>query len=162
MRISPIALPVAGSALLWALIFFSIPPPEQELPLNDDWAYSRGVILFAQGDGIHYSNWASMPQLGQWLWALPFLAVFGKSHMALRLSTIVLSWFGLWAYYDLLRQEGVSDWKAALLVATLAFNPLFFLLQGTYMTDVPALSMSLAALAIYGRALAGGRLVLFA
>jgi hypothetical protein len=162
MRVPPIALPVAGSALLWALIFLSVPPSEQEFPLNDDWAYARGAVLFAEGKGIHYSNWASMPQLGQWIWSLPFLAVLGKSHTALRLSTIVLSWFGLWAYYDLLRQEGVPDWKAALLAATLAFNPLFFLLEGTYMTDVPALSMSLAALAFYGRALAGGGLTLLA
>ena len=156
--ISPVILPIAGSALLWAVVFFSIPASEQEFPLNDDWAFARGALLFARGEGIHYSGWASMPQLGQWLWALPFVAVFGPSHVALRLSTIALSWIGLVAFYDLLRHEGLPKGRAALVVAALAFNPLFFLLAGTYMTDVPALSMALAALAFYRRALAGGRL----
>ena len=39
--------------------------------------------------------------------------------------------------------------------AALAFNPLFFLLQGTFLTDVPALSLALVSLALYGRAFQG-------
>ncbi len=96
-----------------------------------------------------------MPQLGQWLWACPFLWLMGESFFALRLSTIALSWLGLAAFYDLLRQQEVPTDRAALAVTALAFNPLFFLLSGTFMTDVPALALSLAALALYGRALQG-------
>jgi hypothetical protein len=99
-----------------------------------------------------------MPQLGQWLWACPFLAVLGENFFSLRASTIVLSWLGLWACYDLLKQEGLKPTRAAFLSACLAFNPLFFVLEGTYMTDVPALSFALLALAFYGRGLLrGGR-----
>ena len=45
-----------------------------------------------------------MPQLGQWLWACPFVWLFGPSHVTLRLSTLVLSWLGLAAFYDLLAE----------------------------------------------------------
>src|SRR5262249_50857488 len=41
---------------------------------------------------------------------------------------------------------------------SLALCPLFFLLEGTFMSDVPALSFSLLALALYGRAIDLGRL----
>jgi hypothetical protein len=153
MRHVGIGLVLAGSALSWCLLFWVVPPSLQDFPLNDDWAFGRGAELFAQGKGIHYLNWASMPLLGQWLWSAPFLHLIGYNFFALRLSTIALSWLGLWAFYDLLLQEDVSPGRAALATAALAWNPLFLLLQGTYMSDVPALSFSLAALALYGRAM---------
>jgi hypothetical protein len=149
------ALPLAASAVAWAVLFVAIPPAAQDFPLNDDWAFARGALRLARGEGIHYGGWASMPQLGQWLWACPFVWLFGASHVTLRLSAILLSWLGLAAFYDLLRQEGHTQPRAALATAALAFNPLFFLLQGTFMTDVPALALALVSLALYGRALRG-------
>src|SRR5262249_7631982 len=125
-------------------------------------AYSRGAIRFAQGDGIHYGKWAAMPLLGQWLWSAPFVWVKGGNHVVLRCSVILLSWFGLWGLFDLLRQNGVRARLAALGAMTLALCPLFFLLQGTFMSDVPALSFSLLALALYGRAIASSRLAILA
>lgn len=139
------------------VLFAVFPPAAQDFPLNDDWAFGRSALLFARGEGIHYLNWASMPQLGQWLWACPFLWLLGASFFALRLSTIVMSWLGLWAFYDLLRQQNWTPIPATLATAALAFSPLFFLLQGTFMTDVPALSLALLALAFYGRAIGGRR-----
>ena len=41
----------------------------------------------------------------------------------------------------------------------MALNPIFFVMSGTFMSDVPALSLSLIALAVYTRALRNGRLV---
>jgi 4-amino-4-deoxy-L-arabinose transferase-like glycosyltransferase len=157
LTVPPLAVPLVASAVAWCLLFAAVPPGRQDFPLNDDWAFARGAFQFAQGQGIDYGGWASMPQLGQWLWASPFVWSFGESHAALRLSTILLSWAGLAAFYDLLRQANVSPRRAALATATLAFGPLFFLLQGTFMTDVPALSLALASLALYARALRGQR-----
>lgn len=151
--VPPFALTLLASALSWGVLFACFPPEQQDFPLNDDWAFGRGAMLFARGEGIHYGNWASMPQLGQWLWACPFVWLLGPSFFALRLSTIVLSWLGLWAFYDLLRQQDWTASRAALACATMAFQPLFFLLQGTFMTDVPALSLALIDLALYCRAL---------
>jgi hypothetical protein len=153
--IPPIAWVLLGSALAWGILIAVIPPELQDFPLDDDWAFGKSARLFAATGEIHYLNWASMPQLGQWLWAVPFLK-FDDSYFALRLSTIVLGWLGLWAFYDLLRGEGITAGRAALATAALAANPLFFLLQGTFMTDVPALALALVALALYRRAFARG------
>lgn len=148
--------PVACSAVAWAVVFVTIPPARQEFPLTDDWAFAHGVFRFAAGEGIHYYGWSAMPQLGQWLWAWPFVKCFGASFTALRGSTIVLSWFGLAGFGSLLRAEDWAPWEAAFGAAVLAFTPLFFLMQGTFLTDVPALSFVLVALALYQRGLANG------
>src|ERR1700732_2964926 len=99
--VAPVALALLVSIASWAILFFVLPPESQNFPLGDDWAFCRGAMEFARGHGIHYSQWASMPQLGQWLWACPFLWLMGESFVALRLSTIVLSLLGLAAFYDL-------------------------------------------------------------
>jgi len=158
----PFGCVIVASALAWTVITLTVPIDQQDIPLNDDWAYSRGAIYFAHGEGIHYGKWAAMPLLGQWLWALPFVRAFGGNHVVLRTSVIVLSWFGLWGLFDLLRQGGIRASLAALATMTLALCPLFFLLQGTFMSDVPALSFSLLALALYGRAIGSGGLAYLA
>jgi 4-amino-4-deoxy-L-arabinose transferase-like glycosyltransferase len=151
-RFPPIALTLAGSALSWGILFVLFPPAAQDFPLADDWAFSHGAFRFASEARIDYANWAAMPLLGQWLWAWPFIRVFGASHATLRASVIALSLIGLAAFADTLRSEGISEPRAALAAAVLAFHPMFYLLSGTFMSDVPALSFGLIAFALYARA----------
>ncbi len=147
-------LPVAVPILLWGLIFSVLPPKQQEFPLNDDWAYSKGAFAFTRGEGIHYYRQGSMPLLGQWLLSYPVIRMTGQSHVALRLTTIALSLIGTLALYDLLRREtSFSSQEASFAAAIFALNPLYFLLSGTFMSDVPALAFSLVALDLYVRAL---------
>jgi hypothetical protein len=156
--VAPLALALLVSISSWALLFAVLPPESQNFPLGDDWAFCLSAVEFAKGHGIHYFQWASMPQLGQWLWGSLFLRLLSEQFVALRLSTILLSWLGLAALYDLLRLAGrLSPARAGFAVAVLALNPMFFLLQGTFMTDVPSLSLAMIALAFYYRAWASGR-----
>src|SRR5262249_31133769 len=124
------------------------------------WAFARGAFAFARGQGLHYYGWSSMPLLGMWLCAWPFVMIFGESHIALRLCTLALTLAGLVSLDDLLQQQGVRPGRAALAVALVAFNPVCFLLQGTFMSDVPALAITLVALALLNRALRGRSLML--
>ncbi len=143
--------PVVASAVAWGVIFFCIPYRDQDFPLNDDWAFALSAFKFARGGGVDYFEWAAMPQLGMWVWAYPAISFLGTSNAALRLSTIVLSWIGISAFRDLLRQAGLGPWLASFGACVLLFNPVFFMLTATFMTDVPALSFSLLALACYQR-----------
>ena len=147
--------PIVASAMAWIVIFFTVLPGDQDFPLNDDWAYALGALQFSQGSGIDYFNWSSTPLLGMWIWATPFIRILGPSNVALRISVIVLSWVGLMAFRDLLRQGGAGPWMATFGTLVFAFNPLFFMMSGTFMTDVPTLAMSLLALACYGRGFHG-------
>lgn len=161
-RLSPVWIPVAASSLLWFALFLTVPFGRQDFPLNDDWAYARGAFAFARGDGIHYFGWTSVPLIGQWLWAWPFIKILGPTNAALRLSTVVLSLLGTVAFYRLLRDDaGLSPRRAAFGASTLALNPLFLVCSGTFMTDVPALSFGLISLALATRALKTGHLLLW-
>ena len=102
--------PIVASAVAWGVIFFCIPYRDQDFPLNDDWAYALSAFKFARGGGVDYFDWAAMPQLGMWIWAYPAISFLGTSNAALRLSTIVLSWIGVSAFRDLLRQAGLGPW----------------------------------------------------
>ncbi len=161
-RVSPLLVALAASACLWVVLFAVIPAGRQDFPLTDDWAYARSTFAFARGEGVRYFGWASMPQLGQWLWALPFVWLLGESHVALRLSVILLSWLGAAALFDLLRQAGLSDRRAGFAAALLLLNPVFVLVSGTYLTDAPALAFSLIALACLVRGIRGERAGLMA
>src|SRR5260221_6336321 len=157
MRIVPFTIVILASAACWGILFASFPPGRQEFPLFDDWAFARSAKIFVDGGGIDYGQWAAMPQWGMWLWSLPFVRALGPSFVVFRVSTIILSWLGLLAFANLCVHalEG-QVWLAAFVTALVAFNPLFFTLSGTFMTDVPSLSMCLIALALYHRAIRGG------
>jgi hypothetical protein len=151
--VPPWSWAILASAAAWAILMVAIPPAAQNFPLGDDWAFARGAFWFAHGEGIHYSKWASMPQLGQWLFSLPFILVMGPTHVALRASTIVLSWLGIASLYHLLHREGFFPRLAAFTCCVVVMNPLFFVSQSTYMTDVPAMSLAMIALNCYGQAM---------
>lgn len=159
-QVWPLWLMALCFILPWVVIFAFVPAGVQNFPINDDWAFSKGLrdlldgksLLKDKSDAV-YQGWAAMPLFGQWLWALPWIAVLGFSHLTLRLSTISLSWLGLWAFYDLLRQNGMSRKTAAFITVALAWTPYIMFLSATFMTDITSLSFCLIALAFYSRAL---------
>jgi hypothetical protein len=149
----PVALLIAGLIMPWLVIFVALPPALQNFPINDDWAFAKAFRGWLEGRGLNYQGWASMPLWGQFAWAWPWTCALGLSHVTLRISTIVLSWLGLWAFYDLLYQRGMPRRIAALTMLALAWTPYMMLLSGSFMTDVPSLSFCLIALALYARAI---------
>jgi 4-amino-4-deoxy-L-arabinose transferase-like glycosyltransferase len=141
---------VVGS---WGLLFAIFPPAMQDFPLIDDWSFAHLAFRFARGEAIRYDGWPSMPLIGQFVWAAPFVRVFGETNVAVRLSTLVLTLLALIALFDLYQSDpGVSRRTAAFATALVAFNPWFFLMSGTFMSDVPALAFSLIGLAVARRA----------
>ena len=138
----------------WCIVFAAVPPNLQEFGLNDDITYSAGLFDMLNGRGVRYFHWAAAPQLGQWLWATPFVLVLGQTFVATRVATVVLSGLGSLALFDLLcRESRISVRVSALATAAYSLNPLLFMASGTFMTDVPALSFSLIALAAVSRSL---------
>ncbi|MDQ4067924.1 MAG: glycosyltransferase family 39 protein, partial [Actinomycetota bacterium] len=89
----------------------------------------------------------------QVLWGALFSSVLGFSFVTLRLSTLVLAAGGAVAVFALCRALGSRrDW-AALAAAAWLFNPLAYVLAGTFMTDVPFAALLAIASALYVRGL---------
>lgn len=122
--------------------------PYGDFPLNDDWRYGYMVRSLAEGQGFALNSEIAPTLLLQAVWGYLFVWLGGEfSFSLLRISTLILGVVGLWGLHKILRDFGdeQSVWRG---VALLAFNPIFFVLAFSFMTDVPFLSLCI--LSIYG------------
>ena len=127
------------------------------IPRNDDWSYLKVALDLAESGQVHLTGWVQMFFLGQAVLAQPVIAATGGSIAALQLFVAALAVASLVLAYDLLRRM-LSPALAALAVLPLALGPMFGSLSLSFMTDIPALFLSLATLSLGAAALrAAGR-----
>jgi hypothetical protein len=142
-------------ATLWIASLF-VANPLGNFPLNDDWSFGLAVERLLQTGDFRPTGWTSMPLITQALWGALFCLPAGFSFTALRFSTLALSLFSLLAVYLLVRQVHPSRLLAAIAALTVAFNPIYYALANTFMTDVPFTALLLAAAFFFSRCLRGG------
>jgi len=123
--------------------------PIGDFPLDDDWSYGLTVRTLLTSHRLHLTDFTSMPLLPQVLWGWLFCLPAGFSFTALRVSTLVAAAGGLWLVFHLGRQLGLRPGPAALLAAVVGFNPLYFALSFSFMTDVPFTVLAVAAIAAF-------------
>jgi hypothetical protein len=128
--------------------------PRGDFPLNDDWGYAPAVRALVEEGTLRFTEWQSMPLMTHALWGALFCLPFGFSFTALRISTLVAAWLGVLALYALLRQLDARPRTAAIGAAALAFNPIYFGLACSFMTDVPFVAALTGATAAWLRATA--------
>lgn len=145
------ARPLALLCILWLAAVIAV-DPRGGFAITDDWAYAESVRALLAGEGVKFSDWAAANLISQVFWGAGFAALFGLSPTVLRVSTLVAALIGAVALYRLFRLARVEPGLA--LIGTLAgvFNPLYFSLAFSFMTDVPYTAMQLAAMWL----LAGG------
>jgi Dolichyl-phosphate-mannose-protein mannosyltransferase len=135
------------SLVWWVLAIFV--NPLGEFALNDDWAYAKNVYYLAEEGRFKFSTWPAMTLMTQMLWGALWSKIFGFSFSVLRLSVLVLGWATVLLTYKLL-ERWTDNRRSALFGAfLLAFNPMFFCLSYSFMTEVPFLCCTLLALHAY-------------
>lgn len=145
---SPWALP-----LIW-LAAVVVVNPIGDFPLNDDWSYALNVRNWVENRVFEFNDWAAMTQLTHILLGIGVTEVVGFSHTALRLTTLgVVLGFVVWALSGRAAHGASGGWdsQCAGTLETgrhvaLIFNPLFFSLSFTFMTDVLFLILFLVAM----------------
>ena len=135
--------------------------PAGEFPLADDWAYASSVRALLDHGTIELRPWTPAVTLSHVLWGALASLTFGYSVETLRWSTLALGLIGVLATWALLRVVRVGPYLAAVGAATIAVNPLYFGLAGTFMTDVGFLAVSTVALWAFARALRDGSRAFF-
>ncbi|MEM9930155.1 MAG: hypothetical protein AAF840_10075, partial [Bacteroidota bacterium] len=138
-------LSIAYGCWLLALL---VVEPVGEFPLNDDWAYALSVKNWLETGQFGIIDWPAMSLFAQIVWGTAWAKVFGFSFTILRVSTLVLAGIALGCFERVLTDLAFSAWQRTLVLLTIIFNPLFFHLAASFMTDVPFLSCCL--LASYG------------
>jgi 4-amino-4-deoxy-L-arabinose transferase-like glycosyltransferase len=137
-------LGLAAIVTLWCLGVAMV-NPVGDFPLNDDWSWGMAVKRLLDEGAYRPLRWTGMPLFSQVLWGAAFCLPFGFSFSALRLSTLVLSLLGVLCMYIIVRRLGGSRWLAVACALTLCFNPIYFALSHTFMTDVPFTTFALGA-----------------
>lgn len=126
--------------------------PVGDFPLDDDWSYAEAVKHWVDTGEYWVSDWPAMTLFTQVIWGGLFVKVFGFSFYALRISTLVLAVLGLFAFRQMLVRLQLPNYWQLLATLTLVFNPIYFELSLTFMTDVPFLSLIALSLYAYLRA----------
>lgn len=138
------------------LLAIVIVDPRGDIPLNDDWNFALTTWTFADSGELRYSRFTAMTLKTQVLWGAFWTLLLGKSFFVLRLSTLVL-WVGAAMILDAwLRRIEVSNGLRWIAVLSLAFHPIVFWSAFTFMTQIPFLFCSIAALASFHRGLVRG------
>jgi 4-amino-4-deoxy-L-arabinose transferase-like glycosyltransferase len=136
------ALDLLAITFLWSLAV-AVVRPIGDFPLNDDWAMSMTAKRLSEGAGYHPSGWTEMTLIAHALWGALFCIPRGFSFNALRLSTLTLSLAGALGMYGLIRQLQRPRLLAVICALTVAFNPIYFALSSTFMTDVPFTALAI-------------------
>lgn len=156
MRVPPHALSsTQRNALLCALsvgICILLTHPYLEMPVNDDFSYTKSVVDYARTGHILYNGWATTMLGWQVIWGGLAVKLFGYSFTTVRLSILPFAMGSAYLLYLILARFGANSWNATLGTLTLGLSPLFIPLAASFMSDVPALFCILLCLYLCQRA----------
>jgi Dolichyl-phosphate-mannose-protein mannosyltransferase len=145
----PAVLAIAAAfGAAWLLVGASA-----DVPVIDDWVYAWSVEHLLTAGRLKVLDISAFYPIAQILWGAFFGRMAGFSFVALRLSTVTLSALGCAAVYLTLRELGCRRSTAILGAFALAFDPVYFALSFSFMTDVPFVSVSTMAMYWYVRAI---------
>ena len=122
-----------------------------DFPLFDDWVYAQQVEELIRAGRLHAPVSSENFLLPQIAWAALVSLPAGFSFEALRVSTLFAAVGGTVAMHLLLVEVGASRRMALFGAFLLCANPLFVSLAFTFMSDVPTISLCVAALWAFAR-----------
>ncbi|MEM8525885.1 MAG: glycosyltransferase family 39 protein [Bacteroidota bacterium] len=136
-------------SLFWllAVIFVN---PIGDFPLNDDGIYSRWLESVFFENTNNFQNIIVPNLFLQAVWGKSLCELSGGfSLTTLRFSTLILAYFSIFLTYSLCQSVLKDRYLSLIIAIALVFNPIFFSLSHTFMTDVPFLFFLLASLYCY-------------
>ncbi len=110
--------------------------PLGEFPLNDDWSYTKSVLILSNEGRLDIGEWPAMTLVAHLVWGSLFIKTAGFSFFILRCSTFVASLIGLIVFFKMLVNLTANRQISFFASLTLLICPLYFNLTNTYMTDV--------------------------
>ncbi|MGQ0805188.1 MAG: ArnT family glycosyltransferase [Actinomycetota bacterium] len=128
-------------------------PVRTNVSVSDDWVYIRQAHDLAFHGDLHVPDQAAANAVFDIVWGAAFARVLGSAFWVLRLSSIVLTLAGGFAFYWLCRRLGADRTLSGLATGLFLFNPLVYVLTFTFMTDAHFMALLVIATACYARGL---------
>lgn len=137
--------------LLTAFLAVVVVNPEGDFPLNDDWQYAYPLKQLVENGRLQFQGYFAPNIIAQVGWGYVFCVAFGGfSFTILRYSTLVAGLIGVLIFASTARQLGANEGQSRLGGWLLCFNPLFFSLAFSFMSDVPFLTLMLVSSYCFG------------
>jgi 4-amino-4-deoxy-L-arabinose transferase-like glycosyltransferase len=143
--------------ILW-LIAAIIVNPRGNFPLNDDWVYGWPVKVFLDSGRFEILSWTGVSLIGHVIWGLLFCSILGFSFTVLRISMLLLGLVGVLTTYHVFKLAGADRRMAFLAALIVGFNPIYYELSFTFMTDISFLAFVLLTLLLLFKFLENDRL----
>lgn len=134
--------------VLFAVQFLYI-SPKGEFVLNDDWVQADAAKYLAETGEFRLMPFAGPTFYVPILYGTALVKIFGFSFTLLRLSTLVIALLSLISYFLLLNKITSRPLLSFVGILLLWFNPIFYNLSFTFMTDIPALLFLLLSMYFY-------------
>jgi Dolichyl-phosphate-mannose-protein mannosyltransferase len=132
-------------SFIWVLSILLV-NPLGNFPLNDDWAYAKSVKILYENGNLVIGDWPGMTLIGQVLPGAFVSYFFGFSFVSLRFYTLIVSLVGAITFYNLAKCLSSNKTLTGFTTLLFLFNPLYFSLSFTFMTDVHFLTTMLLSL----------------
>lgn len=128
--------------------------PSGEIGYLDDWSTARTAQIFAQSGHFAYNGWEAATEGWQILWAALFIKLFGFSYLIVRLSLLPVVFATVFLFYQSLIRFGFTIGHTSFGALALGLSPLFLPTASSFMTDIPALMVTLLCLVLCQKAVA--------
>eukprot|EP01037_Dinobryon_pediforme_P002641 gene2641-2680_t len=124
-----------------------------EFPINDDWSFISTLQRFLDTGDFRPTGWAAMPMLTNIAIGWVAVKMGGMSIAVLRTSSFIASLVTAASVYLGARAIGGSRLTAVLAAATIAANPVHFVLSLSFMTDIAANALMMVSAILFSLSL---------
>ncbi len=135
------------SVVYWGV--FILMNPIYGKALLDDFAYSQTVKHLVVDGYLKISEWSTATLIFQAYWGTLFSKIFGFSFKALTISTVTIFYFGILAFYGILRRLNVGRFESTVFSILYFAFPWNLLFAYSFMTDIPFISLFMISLYFY-------------
>jgi len=144
--------PGVSLAAVFILLAAALKPWTCEFPTNDDWSYLIPTLRLAREGVLRVTGDSLSTHVLHVVVGAAWLKALGGGVGGLKL--LVFAWYFAGAYLleKLLLEARVAPALAWLGVLIYVFNPIVLALSATFMTDIPYLTLTIASLYFYMRA----------
>lgn len=134
---------LTGVLSLWFFIAICMGPVFGDFPLNDDWSYAISTFNFSTKGTFDFHDWLAIPLVGQVLYGSIFTSILGENFISLRIAGIIAGAFGIWGSFQLFVDHKIKGAGLLIALVLIAFNPIYFNLSYTFMSDIPFYAASI-------------------
>ena len=145
----------AAAVVGWYVFALAILHPLTDAPVVDSWLYGSAVRRFLRTGEIRFAGFTQAMPIAQVIYGVAWSHAFGANSVSLEISVVTLAVLCGVMFHALAIECGASRWQALAATGLLICNPCFTFLSFSFMTEIPFLTMLVAAHLAFARA--GGR-----